>query len=562
MTLATFPRRRRTLAALVAVTGASLLLGAAPASAATYAVTKLADTRDGVCDLVDCSLRDAVEAASASPDADVITLPAGTYDLDRVDAGDPTGATDGDLRASGAIVVSGAGAGSTVVRWTRPGGAREGVFTASGAGTHLTLQDLTVTGGNQWGLGGGGVGVWDGADLTLRRTVVRGNSTDYNVGRAAGGGVRFDGGNLLVEDSAILDNTAGDWGGGLAVEAASGAASIVNTTLAGNVAYGTGGALSVNGGRPVALRHVTIIGNDGGSWGDGLGGNLSGVRIRSSIIGLGVGGGRTCDASLGSDGGTVVASAAATQCGLGAATGDLVADDLRLAATPVVAANGIPVLRPQAGSPAIGAVSAASCLATDAGGAARPAGAPCAAGAVEPLPGTPGPGAPDPGIPAPGDPAPGDPVPGVPEPGVPGGVDVGRGAPAPAGPTQVPGASVAPDTVAPVLVLPKRVAVNKARKRATLSIACPRTEVSCSAEVRLQRVRKVKRRRVTDTLARGTVTFAGGSARKLSLKLTRKGRAALAGRRTAKVTLKLTVRDAAGNTGVQQRTVTLRVAAR
>src|SRR5512143_2212057 len=76
------------------------LLGSAvfvtPARAATFTVTKTADTNDGVCD-ADCSLREAISAANASPGADTISLPAGTYLLTLTNAG----GTNEDSNATG-----------------------------------------------------------------------------------------------------------------------------------------------------------------------------------------------------------------------------------------------------------------------------------------------------------------------------------------------------------------------------------------------------------------------------------------------------------------------------
>lgn len=48
--------------------------------AATFTVTKTADTADGVCD-ADCSLREAIVAANALTGADTIAVPAGVYTL-------------------------------------------------------------------------------------------------------------------------------------------------------------------------------------------------------------------------------------------------------------------------------------------------------------------------------------------------------------------------------------------------------------------------------------------------------------------------------------------------
>ena len=50
------------------------------AAAATYSVTKTADASDGTCD-ADCSLREAVSAANATPGA--VLIPAGTVHAER-----------------------------------------------------------------------------------------------------------------------------------------------------------------------------------------------------------------------------------------------------------------------------------------------------------------------------------------------------------------------------------------------------------------------------------------------------------------------------------------------
>src|SRR5215216_4717200 len=88
--------------------------GAAPAAyAATYSVTKTADTAVGACDS-DCSLREAIIAANAAPGADTITLPAGTFTLTRAGAGEDAAAT-GDLDIAGDLTIAGKGAGTTII---------------------------------------------------------------------------------------------------------------------------------------------------------------------------------------------------------------------------------------------------------------------------------------------------------------------------------------------------------------------------------------------------------------------------------------------------------------
>jgi CSLREA domain-containing protein len=549
----TFPRCLRSAAVLPAAIGALLLSGGAPAAAKDYAVTKTADTADGSCD-ADCSLREAVQAASAAPDADLITLGAGDYELTRWDSRD--GSTDGDLVLSGVVTIRGAGPAATTVRLAVGEGRYDGVFDVTGAGTRAVFEDFTVSGGNWWGIRGGGISARAGADLTLRRMIVRDNATSYNAGRASGGGVFFDGGELLVEDSAFLGNTAA-WGGGIAVE--SGSATVANTTFIGNTVRTTGGAISANGGAPVALRHVTIAGNtSSGGFGGAIGGNPAGVTIQSSVVS---GNGRPeCDAngalraaSLGGNVGPLADTD--STCKFSAAAGDLLVSNPGLAGTPTIGGNGIPVLLPLAGSHAIGAVTA-TCPLTDATGRARPAAAPCSAGAAEPLPGTSGPADPD---------APRGETPD-------GGTGVGRSetgtgggatdTPAPVVAAPVAAVRVAADTTAPLLALPKQLTVDARRKRASLALTCPRRETRCVAAVQLENTRKVRGKRRTQRLAAGTIRLSGGTAATVRLTLTRQGRAALAGRRSARVTLRVTVRDVAGNRRVQERRVTLRVASR
>ena len=91
-----------------------LLIGAMPvANAATFVVTKIADTNDGVCD-ADCSGRESVIAANALAGADSITLPAGVYTLTLGAAGEDAAAS-GDLDILESLTINGAGARTTII---------------------------------------------------------------------------------------------------------------------------------------------------------------------------------------------------------------------------------------------------------------------------------------------------------------------------------------------------------------------------------------------------------------------------------------------------------------
>ena len=66
-------RRWTLLALMLGTLLASLSLSHAPVQALSFTVTKTADTADGVCD-ADCSLREAIVAANASPGLDTIAF--------------------------------------------------------------------------------------------------------------------------------------------------------------------------------------------------------------------------------------------------------------------------------------------------------------------------------------------------------------------------------------------------------------------------------------------------------------------------------------------------------
>lgn len=75
----------RTIAMLLAAVVLVLLSATRPAGAATYVVNVNYDFQppsvDGICDTSECTLREAVEAALATPDADTSTFAAGLTGL-------------------------------------------------------------------------------------------------------------------------------------------------------------------------------------------------------------------------------------------------------------------------------------------------------------------------------------------------------------------------------------------------------------------------------------------------------------------------------------------------
>ncbi len=171
---------------------------ACAASAATFTVTKVADTADGACD-EDCSLREAVIAANASLGEASIVVPPGVYVLDRLGAGEDQSQTgDLDLRVSMSIV--GAGASRTVL----DGAQADRLIHVPGAEftpvpVMVTIRDLSVRNGSVAG-DGGGIATEGPGQLELERVLVENNHAD------SGGGVF--GFNLVVKDSALIGNRA------------------------------------------------------------------------------------------------------------------------------------------------------------------------------------------------------------------------------------------------------------------------------------------------------------------------------------------------------------------
>ncbi len=219
---------------------------AAHSSGFVFQVDSTADVHDanpgdGLCQtsVGTCTLRAALEEADALPAGSTITVdvPAGTYDL-----------TLGGLAATANdVTISGAGRTVTVVS---AGGASRDLFV--GAGATVTVESLTITGGNAGNAGYGG-GIESAGSLTVDRSVISGNEA------TAGGGLTNAGGTLVVTRSEVSDNTGVDYGGGGinngGILNEPGTLTVVHSTLDDNVSGGDGGAiLSGQNGHPATPR--------------------------------------------------------------------------------------------------------------------------------------------------------------------------------------------------------------------------------------------------------------------------------------------------------------------
>lgn len=371
---------------LIATAMATALAFPGAASAATFTVTKAADTLDGSCTPADCSLREALTAANAAGGQDDVLVPAGTYPLTLADPGDDV--SGGDLDVTAPLRLLGAGARTTVLQ----AGGTDRVLEI-GVDIDVEVSGFTITGGGGVEEGGG---VLTNGRLTLRDAAVIGNTASVTSAlQRRGGGVLLNFHSRL-ERVLISGNTltskAGDTfapqGGGLFVNDDS---TLENVTITGNTIDGSaggssgpqGGGLFVND--AVTMGGITIANNtavDADSQGGGIFFNDD-TTVRGVIVAGNRSGGipdecYTNDIVV-SDGTSLATNAA--DCGF-TAGGDLSADPLLAPLADTGGPSDTHALG--AGSPALDRIPFASCPATDQRGLPRAgAGAACDIGAHE-----------------------------------------------------------------------------------------------------------------------------------------------------------------------------------
>jgi predicted outer membrane repeat protein len=371
----------RRLGGLIAVVAALALFAASAASATTFTVTGTLDGTGACVGTVCPSLRLAISKANESQGPDQITLQPGVFRLERSSKTAEDANVSGDLDISGDLTIKGAGAQATTILASFPVGETDRVIQATG-NANLTLSDVTVSGGRYEPENtiphGGGVDSEGGGLLELERVVVSGNTVRGPAVDGLGAGIYKGDGQLVMNDSAVLSNTAAFGAGGGMWIGQSASGTITNTTFAGNVAGRFGGALYSEAIIPLALAFVTVTANEAQQ--TDTGGIGGGVRVRDSIVA-----GNTAPASADcentqfapppiDEGGNV----AGPSCGFAEASDATTTNPM----LGPLEGSPIPYLEPLAGSPALDRAPAA-CPATDVRGVARPQGGACDSGAVE-----------------------------------------------------------------------------------------------------------------------------------------------------------------------------------
>lgn len=192
-------------------------LAAGQSQAATFNVTTNADSGAG-------SLRQALIDANANAEPDVIELSSISGQTIALSSG-ALYAVEDEITINGAGVTVDAGGNSRVIE----------TYDAD-----VTLNDLTITGGDSFdGQGSGpGGGIYSKyGDLTLNNTTVTGNTAG-----APGGGLAITGydSSVTINNSVISGNTGGAYGGGLFAYTYSGNVSISGSTISGNLVEGGG----------------------------------------------------------------------------------------------------------------------------------------------------------------------------------------------------------------------------------------------------------------------------------------------------------------------------------
>jgi CSLREA domain-containing protein len=225
---------------------ASSLIPLPAAHAATFTVSNLADTNDGICN-VHCSLREAITAANSAAGDDVITFTSNVRGAIDLTSTLPNLLTNISIQGPGANLL-------TVRRSTAAGTPDFRILNSNGV---VSLSGLTFSNGRITGNGddgyAGAIGAGSYGMLTIQDCVF---SHNYGVN---GGAIYNEGGTLLIYNSTFTDNIAVA-GGALLNQPSNARTLISQCTFSGNTAtkYMGGAILNL---MPLAIEHCTFSGN-------------------------------------------------------------------------------------------------------------------------------------------------------------------------------------------------------------------------------------------------------------------------------------------------------------
>ena len=231
------------------------------------------------------SLREAVEAANADPDADQIKF--ASEEGDAFQNGGTIVLTNGELGITTEVSIDGDVDGDSAPDVTISGNDSSRIFNIKNASPNTILNGLILTQGNH-GTDGGAVRVNQSA-ATISNSVIEGNSAG-----SFGGGIAAFRSEIDIVSSTIRENESGRIGGG--IELARGTTRIVSSTIAGNVAGQEGGGIASTINNSLVVTNSTVAGNSvtsgfgGGILGQGSSLELVNVTITGNSATTGGGG--------------------------------------------------------------------------------------------------------------------------------------------------------------------------------------------------------------------------------------------------------------------------------
>ena len=224
------------------------------------------------------TLRAAIMEANALAGDSVIILGAGNYDLTILGSDENLSLT-GDLDitdSTGSLSIIGAGSGQTIIN---AAGLDDRVFDIR-SGADLTLQGITVTGGNV--IGGSGGGIRNVGTLTLINSLVDGNAAEIDGGGILNGQLGLQG-TLILTNSDVTNNSAVDGGGIFNNDQSD--ITIVDSEISGNTASSDGGGIFNDLQATVDILRSSVSGNTSTEDGGGIYNNdLASVTITDSKV--------------------------------------------------------------------------------------------------------------------------------------------------------------------------------------------------------------------------------------------------------------------------------------
>jgi fibronectin-binding autotransporter adhesin len=239
----------------------------------------------------------------------------------------------------------------------------------------LNAGTLTMMGSNVYANNGSTQG--GGLHNSFNATIQTSNFYDNQAGSDGGGGISSEGGTVLVEQTAVYNNSTFGSGGGIVHNVLFGSNSLTvrNSTISGNSATGAGGGVRNAGIANTTLQNVTLVNNTAVVNGQSINVFEGTLTTTNSIIttnSVSV----NCNGTINSQGYNIASDDSCSLSG----TADLSNTDPLLGA---LNNNGGSTLTHALliGSPAID--NGSNCLTVDQRGVARPIGTTCDRGAYE-----------------------------------------------------------------------------------------------------------------------------------------------------------------------------------